>query len=164
MNDIAERQDTLVAQKIPLIWGKNRTSLFLRGSQIVNKIHWLNLPFMRKARPTVAGAWGLAVWLVNPQSPRVLLSSSNWSSCGTKVEHVTGSPHIDLKLHEHDLLNIKTTLENIVVAPRKDKLHGQKDTQINFCMARIVMLSVTVSLAHLALNSLYRASGLQVFS
>lgn len=37
-------------------------------------------PLIRKASPIVAGAWGLAVWLVKPQSPRVLLSSSTWSS------------------------------------------------------------------------------------
>lgn len=37
-------------------------------------------PAQRNASPTVAGAWGRAVWLVKPQSPKVLLSSSNWSS------------------------------------------------------------------------------------
>lgn len=46
------------------------------------------IPFMRKARPTVAGACGLAVWLVNPQSPRVLLSSSIWSSWKSENETI----------------------------------------------------------------------------
>lgn len=41
-------------------------------------------PGPRKASPTVAGAWGRAVWLVNPQSPNVFPSSSSWSSWGKR--------------------------------------------------------------------------------
>lgn len=91
---------------------------------------------MRKARPTVAGACGLAVWLVNPQSPRVLLSSSNWSSWGTEVENVTESLN-GLKMYELASVNIKVFQENILVTLRKDKLHAatvNKDAQINFSM------------------------------
>ncbi|XP_006889845.1 PREDICTED: general transcription factor II-I repeat domain-containing protein 2-like [Elephantulus edwardii] len=39
-----------------------------------------NVPFSRRASPTVAGAWGLAVWEVKPHSPSVLVSSRSWSS------------------------------------------------------------------------------------
>lgn len=37
-------------------------------------------PPRRKAKPTVAGAWGRAVWFVKPQFPRVWVSLSSTSS------------------------------------------------------------------------------------
>lgn len=52
------------------------------GAVLMREVDWRvkYLPLRRKANPTVAGAWGRAVWFVKPQFPRVCPSLSITSS------------------------------------------------------------------------------------
>lgn len=52
----------------------------LTGAMSEVEQRWKYSLLRRKASPTVAGAWGRAVWFVKPQFPRVCPSVSNKSS------------------------------------------------------------------------------------